>query len=145
MLTTPEGDAIDPTRIKAGDLVRVALLAVFKDGASRHEYLALTDRLPAGFEPVEQDLASVASAPGLREQHPFSRLLRWGSSEASHVELHDDHVQLYFDKPYGAEVAATYLARATTPGTFAQPPAVAELMYEPRSTSFSAGGEVVIQ
>ncbi len=144
ILTTPEGDPIDPSNIAAGQIVRVALLAEFS-GYEERSYLALTDRLPAGFAPVEQDLASTASAPGIHEQHPLSGLLRWNDHSVSHMEMHDDSVQIYFDHIYGERVAATYLARATTPGRFAQPPAVAELMYQPDSTSYTAGEEVVIR
>ena len=51
--------------------------------------------------------------------------------------MHSDRVQIYFDEVHGHQVAASYLARATTPGSFAQPPAVAELMYEANSSSFT--------
>jgi hypothetical protein len=34
-------------------------------------------------------------------------------------------------------VAGSYMIRATTPGRFVAPPAMAELMYEPDSTGYS--------
>jgi uncharacterized protein YfaS (alpha-2-macroglobulin family) len=70
-------------------------------------------------------------------KHPFSELLRWGAGDPSHVELRDDRVNLYFDRVNDDTLAATYLARATTPGTFVMPPAMAELMYEPESGGWS--------
>jgi uncharacterized protein YfaS (alpha-2-macroglobulin family) len=145
VLTTAAGDPIDPSRIRAGDLVRVALLIRFPEGRrERASYVAISDRLAAGFEPVEPDLASVASPPELGAQHPFADLLRSGYDRASYVELRDDRVHIYFDRLWGTEVAASYLVRATTPGTFALPPAVAELMYEPDSSSYCEGGKVTI-
>jgi alpha-2-macroglobulin len=140
----PDGTPIDLSAVKAGDMVRVALLVRY-DGARDRDYLAVTDLLPAGFEPVDPDLATVSSAPELVEDHPLYSVLRWGGANASHVEMRDDRVQVYFDQLWGSEVAATYLARATTPGHFALPPATAEFMYEAGTDSYSAGGEVVIQ
>jgi uncharacterized protein YfaS (alpha-2-macroglobulin family) len=59
--------------------------------------------------------------------------------------MHDDRVHIYFDEVRGHEVAATYLVRATTPGTFALPPASAELMYEANSDAYSEAAEVRIR
>jgi uncharacterized protein YfaS (alpha-2-macroglobulin family) len=145
MITTADGSPIDLAHVKAGQLVRVALLARFHTGGARRSYLAVNDALPAGFEPVEPDLASVASAPNISSAHPLHDLLAYSGSRANYVDMKDDRVSIYFDSFYGNDVAATYLARATTPGTFALPPASAELMYEANSHSFSDGGTVVIE
>jgi alpha-2-macroglobulin len=146
LMTTAEGDPIDPTKIAAGDMVRIALLVRFpRSGDYRHAYLALTDHLPAGLAPVDTDLATVASDPGVGAQHPFADPLRYSRHQLSHLEMHDDKVQVYLDEVRGHEVAISYLARATTPGQFAQPPAVAELMYEPNSTSYTEQSQVRIQ
>jgi uncharacterized protein YfaS (alpha-2-macroglobulin family) len=147
VFTTPKGGAVDLTKVRAGDVLRVAILArlpVEHVDRARLGYLALTDRLPAGFEPIQPDLATVASVPELGGEHPFSWVLRWGNS-ASHVELHDDRVDLYFDHVEGDEVAATYLVRASTPGEFVLPPAAAELMYEGDSSGYSDAGRVTVQ
>ena len=111
----------------------------------RRGYVALTDRLPAGFEPVQPDLATVASAPEIESHHPFADALRWPSSEVNHIEMHDDRVSIYFDRPWGDSVAATFLVRATTPGKFALPAAVGEMMYESDGLGYSDAGEVIIQ
>lgn len=141
-----EGNPIDLAQVKAGDVVRVALLVRMPRAvvSERRGYVAVVDRLPAGFEPVDPDLATVARAPELSERHPFAGALRYGGSEASHVELRDDRVSIYFDKVWGDELGATYLARATTPGRYVLPPAAAELMYEPDSLSYSEAGTVVV-
>jgi len=147
VFTDAKGHPIDLAKVSAGDLVRVALLVklpVDQIGKERTGYVAVTDRLPAGFEPVQPELATVTSAPDLDVRHPFASELRYGN-EASHVELRDDRVHVYFDQVYGRTVAATYLARATTPGEFVLPPAAAELMYEGDSAGYSEAGRVVIR
>ena len=147
VFTTPKGGAVDLAKVHVGDVLRVAILARLPVGTIARErlaYLALTDHLPAGFEPIQPDLATVASVPDLGDAHPFASELRWGNS-ASHVELHDDRVDLYFDELEGDEVAATYLVRASTPGEFALPPAAAELMYEGDSCGYSDAGRVTVR
>ncbi|MDI1479759.1 MG2 domain-containing protein [Polyangium sp. y55x31] len=146
VISDPRGGAVELSKVRAGDLLRVALYARLPEvGDERRGYVALTDRLPAGFEPVQPDLATVASAPGIDSHHPFYSALRWSSSEASHIEMRDDRVNVYFDKVWGDSVAATYLVRATTPGVFALPAAAGELMYEPDSVGYSDAGQVTIQ
>ena len=145
--TDSRGEPIDLAKVKTGDVVRVALLARLPSNIDkdRRGYLAMTDRLPAGFEPIQPDLATVASVPELSDVHPFAPLLRSGYNSPSHVELHDDRVDVYFDRTWGDEVAASYLARATTPGEYTTPPAVAELMYEGDSLGYSEGAKVVVR
>jgi hypothetical protein len=144
--TDAKGGAVDLAALEPGQVVRVALLGRLPESVDRDRlgYLALTDRLPAGFEPIQPDLWTVARAPDLGEAHPMADMLRWGSSEASHVELRDDRVHLYFDRVWGEYVAGTYLMRATTPGHYTVPPAMGELMYEPDSTGYSTAAEVTV-
>ncbi|MEL7363242.1 MAG: hypothetical protein AAFN13_14300, partial [Bacteroidota bacterium] len=67
----------------------------------------------------------------------------WGSF--NHTELRDDRVLLFADYLRRGEHTYTYLARATTPGTFVHPPAQAELMYEPEVNGRTATGTVVVR
>jgi hypothetical protein len=94
---------------------------------------------------VQPDLSTVASAPQIESHHPFANALRYASSEPSHIEMHDDRVNVYFDRVWGDSVAVTYLVRATTPGHFALPAAAGEMMYEPDGIGWSDAGEVTIQ
>ncbi len=146
MFTDPKGNEIDLSAVAPGTVVRVALLARLPSGLSseRRGYLALTDRLPAGFEPIMPDLWTVSRPADLTEIHPLYNLLQWGSVDASHVEMRDDRVHLYFDRVWGEYVAGTYTMRATTPGTYVVPPAMGELMYEPDSTGYSKHATVVV-
>lgn len=145
--TDAKGNPVDLTRVKAGDVLRVALIARRPEGvdSARYGYVALTDRLPSGFEPVQQDLATVAAQPELDSSHPFASWLLYPDERPSHLELHDDRVNVYFDRASGDDVAATYLVRATTPGRFAIPPATGELMYEADSLGATEASAVVIR
>jgi uncharacterized protein YfaS (alpha-2-macroglobulin family) len=148
VFTDAKGGAVDLAKVHAGDVLRVALmvrLPVERVARERLGYLAVTDRIPAGFEPIQPDLATVASAPDIGDHHPFSALLHGWDNPASHVELHDDRVNLYFDRTSSDELCATYLVRATTPGDFALPPAAVELMYEGDSLGYSEAGRVSVQ
>jgi hypothetical protein len=147
-ITDARGQAVDLTAVKAGQVLRVALLADLPTGeldGNQMNFLAVTDRLPAGFEPIQPDLWTVARAPELTDAHPFHNLLRWGGSDASYVELRDDRVLVYFDRVWGERVVATYLVRASTPGTFVLPPASAEFMYVGGSHGYSTAGKVQIK
>ncbi|HEY8379888.1 MAG TPA: MG2 domain-containing protein, partial [Nannocystis sp.] len=147
-ITDPRGAPVDLAGVKAGQVLRVALLADFpQDELESHEknFLAVTDRLPAGFEPIQPDLWTVSRAPDLTDQHPFYDDLRWGSADANYLELRDDRVYIYFDRVWGDRVAATYLVRASTPGAFVLPPASAEFMYVGGSHGYSSAGKVEIK
>lgn len=133
--------------VKPGQVVRVAVrVELPKLDSYRLGYLAVTDRLPAGFEPLNTDLASTGSIPELSKDHPFFEGLSGYGSNASHIDLRDDRVQLYFDHVYGGRaVYASYLARATTAGTFTVPPGRGELMYESDSEGYTDAAKVTVK
>lgn len=145
--TDPKGKPIDLAQVKAGDVVRVALrVEIPKLDTWRASYLAVTDRLAAGFQPIQPDLATVAQPQGMEKDHPFYDGMNGWSGQASYVDIRDDRVNVYFDHVYGASAAyATYLVRAVTPGDFLLPPAVGELMYEPGSFGYSDAGRVTVK
>ena len=146
--TDPKGRPVDLAKIHAGDVVRVLVVARLPDPSNvdrvRRGYVAITDKLAGGFEPIDPDLATVARPPDLDASIPFAEVLRDNAGSADHVELHDDRVNIYFDRPWGDYVTASYLLRATTPGTFTIPPASGELMYEAESEGYSDAGKVTI-
>ncbi len=145
VFTDAAGAPVDLTRVAAGDVLRVAILVRMPRGEGNPQhYLALTDRLAAGFEPIQPELATVAAVPEIGDRHPFAAAMRYSYDQASHVELHHDRVQIYFDRVRAAQVVASYLVRATTPGSFTLLPTAGELMYRPDSRSYSDGAEVTI-
>jgi len=120
------------TAYKAGDLVRVTL--TFRLTKERR-FVAVTDPLPAGFEPVESWFATTARSLAARQDdqgdvdHDWTAW--WRRGEFDHVERHDDRIQLFATRLSEGVHTFSYIARATTAGTFRTAPARAEEMYEP--------------
>ena len=67
----------------------------------------------------------------------------WGSF--THTEMQDDRVLLFADYLEPGEHTYSYVARATTAGTFEHPPAEAEMMYRPETRGHTATGTVVVE
>ncbi len=116
------------TTFKAGDLIEVTLRL---RNTKERRYVAVTDPIPAGTEPVDSWFATTAS--DLVEQQS-----QWGGSWAwwerggfDHVERHDDRVELFATRLAEGDHEFKYLVRATTSGTFIAAPTHAEEMYEP--------------
>jgi uncharacterized protein YfaS (alpha-2-macroglobulin family) len=127
---------------EAGDLVRITLrLHLTKE----RRYVAVTDPLPAGFEPVESWFATTAAA--LVAPHPDQRELGgwrswWERGGFDHVERHDDRVLLFATRLAEGRHEFSYVVRATTAGSFRTAPARAEEMYTPEI--FGRTGTVVV-
>jgi len=146
VFTDAAGRPVDLGNLKPGDVVRVALrVDVPSLEEYRAGYLAVSDPIAAGLEPIKPDLATVAQVDAVGREHPFHQAIA-GGAVASHVDVRLDRVNVYYDRVYsGSPVYATYLLRATTPGEFALPPARAELMYEPGSEGYSDAARVVVR
>jgi uncharacterized protein YfaS (alpha-2-macroglobulin family) len=120
------------TSFKAGDLVRVTLtLQLTKE----RRFVAVTDPLPAGFEPVESWFATSAATLTRYQDNQGevsdSWFAWWQRGGFDHVERHDDRVELYATRLSEGRHEFSYVVRATTSGTFRTAPARAEEMYEP--------------
>ena len=121
------------TRFNAGDLVLVTLKFTL---TKERRYVAVTDPLPAGFEPVESwfattasDLARAQDAQGEPDERPWRWW--WEHGGFDHIERHDDRVLMFATRLSEGGHEFSYIARATTAGTFRTAPAHAEEMYEP--------------
>jgi hypothetical protein len=57
----------------------------------------------------------------------------------------DDHVAFYYDELPAGTYDFYFRTRATTPGSFVQPSAFAEMMYDSAVTEQSAGARVKIE
>ncbi len=116
---------------KAGDLVEVVLTINL---TKERKYLAVTDPIPAGFEPVEAWFATT-SADLARAQVNEESGGTWGEwwqkGGFDHVERHDDHVLLFATRLSEGIHTFRYVCRATTVGTFTTAPTHGEEMYEP--------------
>ena len=148
--------------VTEGSLVRVRLrITVTAD----RQFVALTDPLPAGLEAVDLSLRTTGQLPGPGATIPEtpteagegegegegeSDYYPWGWyygswdagwwSPFDHKELRDDRVVYVATVLWTGRYTATYVARATTPGTFVRPPAHAEEMYNPAVQGRSDGG-----
>jgi alpha-2-macroglobulin len=116
---------------KAGDLVRVTLTI---RNTKERRFVAVTDPIPAGTEPVETLFATTATdvvqqrggERGMADWTSWWRRGRW-----DHEERHDDRVHVFATRLGEGTHEYTYVLRATTAGTFMAAPAHVEEMYEP--------------
>src|SRR6185369_5996243 len=119
------------TSFGAGDLVRVTLTLTL---TKERRFVAVTDPLPAGFEPVESWFAtSAATLARSQDQQDTTGdwTTWWRRGGFDHVERHDDRVNLFATRLSEGRHEFSYVVRATTAGTFRTAPARAEEMYEP--------------
>jgi uncharacterized protein YfaS (alpha-2-macroglobulin family) len=125
------------TSFKAGDLVQVTLEFQL---TKERRFVAVTDPLPAGFEPVESWFNTTASTLSSRQDRHDdedgsgdTRGWRawWERGGFDHVERHDNRVLLFATRLSEGKHTFSYIVRATTAGTFRTAPAHAEEMYEP--------------
>jgi uncharacterized protein YfaS (alpha-2-macroglobulin family) len=117
--------------VAMGDLVRVTISVTLR-GEGR--FLALTDTLPAGLEPIDGWLRTTASdlaAGATRVNDGAGWLGQWRRGTFDHVEKHDDRVVAYATRLGSGRHEFSYLARATTPGTFTAAGTRVEAMYAP--------------
>jgi uncharacterized protein YfaS (alpha-2-macroglobulin family) len=118
------------TSFKAGDLIEVTItMHVPKE----RRFVAVTDPVPAGCEPVEAWFATTSSALAQRqsEADTSSDWTWWERGGFDYIERRDDRVNLFATRLAEGEHEYTYLVRATTAGTFTTAPTHAEEMYTP--------------
>jgi len=130
--------------VKAGTYVRVRLTVVVPD---RRYYTAVVDPLPAGFEIVDMNLkTSASSALAGKAKNKIYDFWSWYALRSpDHKEMRDDAYQLFWDRLPAGVYEYTYLARATTIGTFVVPPLKAEEMYHPETFGRNATQIVVVE
>ncbi|MCU0635432.1 MAG: MG2 domain-containing protein [Gemmatimonadaceae bacterium] len=156
------------TAIAAGELVRVKVRVTVP---RERGFVVVDDALPGGLEPVDLSLRTASIATGLsgrplatpdhtsvsgeeegdmRDEDEPS--FRWGYGRwdggwwtpFDHRELRDDRVYWSATQLWAGTYSVSYLARATTPGTFVRPPAHAEEMYNPAVYGRSDGGTFTV-
>lgn len=128
---------------KAGDLIKVTLKI---RNTKERRFVAVTDPIPAGTEPVESWFATTASdlsEAQTREDNGGDWTSWWRRGGFDHVERRDDRVNLFATRLGEGTHEFTYMVRATTAGTFVTAPAQAEEMYSPEI--FGRTGTVVVE
>ncbi|MGD8866320.1 MAG: alpha-2-macroglobulin family protein [Gemmatimonadales bacterium] len=135
----------------AGELVRVRLRISVPN--ERH-FFVLDDPLPAGLEAVDISLRTEGHLEGAdlyeREAEPqdpwwYGAWYYGYWSPFDHRELRDDRVVYAATVLWAGTYQASYVARATTSGRFARPPAHAEEMYNPAVNGRSDGGSFAVE
>jgi hypothetical protein len=127
--------------IKAGARVRVHITLV---ADNRRYHVALVDPLPAGLEIVNPALAVSQNAA---QEDPSTRRYGWWwwGTWYEHENLRDDRAEAFTPLLWDGVYEYTYIARATTPGTFVVPPTKAEEMYSPEVFGRSGSDWVIVR
>ena len=129
--------------IAAGARVRVRLTMA---APSRRYHVALVDPLAAGLEPMNAALKITGPIP--TDPSSFSNQNRgwwWSRTWFEHQNMRDERVEAFASIVWAGVHQYSYVATATTPGTFVVPPAKAEEMYAPETFGRSASDQVVIK
>jgi uncharacterized protein YfaS (alpha-2-macroglobulin family) len=141
----PEDVVQDDTgvwHIKAGARVRVRLSMV---ADNRRYHVALVDPLPAGLEIMNPALAVSGDLP----QDPSSPDYRygwwWWGTWYEHQNMRDERAEAFASLLWEGVYNYSYVARATTPGTFVVPPAKVEEMYSPEVFGRSGSNTVIVE
>lgn len=133
----PTKQAIDAPGLtlqaRVGDVIEEHIQIVNPD--ERH-YVAITSPLAAGLEPLNPRLAT---APP--EAAPTGQL----TTTPSHVQYLDDRVVWHYETLPKGTHDFYYRVRATVDGTFAQPPATAEMSYDRAVRGQSPGAAVEVK
>ncbi len=138
-------DSAGVWHVKAGARVRVRLTLVAE---SQRAHVALVDPLPAGLEILNPALAVTGDVPadvsGVGGPVPYSvddsccGDWWWYGTWFDHQNLRDDRAEAFSAFLGAGTYDYSYVARATTPGTFVAPPPRAEEIYAPET--FGRGG-----
>jgi uncharacterized protein YfaS (alpha-2-macroglobulin family) len=128
--------------IKAGARVRVRLTMV---ADNRRYHVALVDPLPAGLEIINPALAVSGTIPQDPNSSDSSYGWWWWWTWYEHQNMRDERAEVFTSLLWDGVFEYTYVARATTPGTFVVPPAKAEEMYSPEVFGRSSSDWVIVE
>jgi uncharacterized protein YfaS (alpha-2-macroglobulin family) len=128
--------------IKAGARVRVRLTMV---ADNRRYHVALVDPLPAGLEIINPSLAVSGDLPQDPNAPDYRYGWWWWGPWYGHQNMRDERAEAFASLLWAGVYRYSYVARATTPGTFVVPPAKAEEMYSPEVFGHSSSARVIVE
>jgi uncharacterized protein YfaS (alpha-2-macroglobulin family) len=128
--------------IKAGARVRVKLKMV---ADNRRYHVALVDPLPAGLEIVNPALAVAGDLPQNPNAPDYRYGWWWWGTWYEHQNMRDERAEAFASLLWEGVYDYSYVARATTPGTFIVPPAKAEEMYSPEVFGRGSSDWVIVE
>jgi uncharacterized protein YfaS (alpha-2-macroglobulin family) len=129
------------TSIGRGQLVRVRLTMVVPDAL---HYVVIDDPLPAGLEAVDASIMTDMQVPLTYTVQDYASR-GWGWWYFDHTELRDEKVVLSASDLSAGTYVYTYLARASTAGTFKVIPPTASEFYFPDVGGRGAGSVFVVK
>jgi uncharacterized protein YfaS (alpha-2-macroglobulin family) len=122
---------------------------------SQRTHVALIDPLPAGLEIINPELATSENLPpentppDPQSQPTFEGDVAFGQwwypTWFDHQNMRDDRAESFATYLAAGTYDYSYVARATTPGSFVAPPARAEEMYAPETFGRGSTDAVVIE
>ena len=125
--------------VVAGAEVGVKLTMV---NDSRRTNMVLVDPLPAGFEALNPALAVTGE---IEVPRTVAADYWWRWTWYEHQNLRDDRSEAFSSYLWAGTHEYSYVARATTPGTFVVPPAKAEEIYAPEVFGRSGSDTVIVE
>jgi uncharacterized protein YfaS (alpha-2-macroglobulin family) len=128
--------------IKAGARVRVRISMV---ADNRRYHVALVDRLPAGLEIVNPSLSVSGDVPQDPNETGYRYGWWWWRTWYEHQNMRDERAEAFASLLWEGVYNYSYVARATTPGTYVAPPAKAEEMYSPEVFGRSGSDWVIVE
>jgi len=140
-VAAPEPGRPGADRFRRGQVVRASITLVVPE--ARYN-VVLEDHVPAGFEPVNFNLADADRTlldlvdPG--DSDEYGRRFWY-----DHQEIWPDRVAVYADYLGPGVYTFNYLARAATPGRYLTPGPRAEEMYAPENAGRGAGQVIVVE
>jgi uncharacterized protein YfaS (alpha-2-macroglobulin family) len=129
------------TEIQRGQLMRVRLTMVVPDAL---HYVVIDDPLPAGLEAIDASILTDTQIPSAYTVKDYNDR-GYGWWYFSHTELRDEKVVLSADYLPAGTYVYTYLARASTAGTFKVIPPTASEFYFPDVGGRGAGSTFVVK
>ncbi|MGM0556296.1 MAG: alpha-2-macroglobulin family protein [Myxococcota bacterium] len=130
-------------KIKLGARVRVRLQMVAPE---RRYHVALVDKMPGGFESLNPALAVTEPIPtDDNAQKKTGHYWWWWRPWYEHQNMRTERTEAFASLVWPGVHEYSYVARATTPGTFVVPPAKAEEMYHPETFGRTGTTRVVIE
>ncbi len=132
-------DSDGAVHVVAGAEVRVTLTMV---NDSRRTNMVLLDPMPAGFEALNPALAVTGE---IEEPRADAADYWWRWTWYDHQNLRDDRAEAFSAYLWAGTHEYSYVARATTPGTFVVPPARAEEIYAPEVFGRSSSATVIVE
>jgi hypothetical protein len=140
-------DADGTWHVKAGARVRVTLTMVAE---SQRTHVALIDPLPAGLESLNPALAVTQTTVEPTDVTTDGSATAWEMEGwwgrwYEHEQLRDDRTEAFTTLLPAGTYTYSYVARATTPGSYVVPPTRAEEMYAPETFGRTATDHLVVE